>query len=417
VLGERLDALPPFRLGRLEEIRDLPDRDVEAQLRWRFADLDPDTRARASRMARQARASATVARYAAGVILALPGQQAVLAHWDESLAQAQSPAFLQLALVHEVVRGLLETKYDLPRRYASCRDAEDYQVLRALEEGWAQWVTREVARRLGTESCFPLLAERLRHVPDPAADPGLRLVAQTGLRLEHWALVQGLSFFTYLEEHGGKEAAARAFRQPPPQTRWIEQPELYVRAAGQARPDLASLLARVEQCLAASEWQAAQQSWTPEMVAQVAALLGERDRAERVLAGWEEGRSLVWTKRGMSGRQVALSVVRLGTSAGARSYYGLAVDLQRKRDELTGQACGGQVRVLEARSSALQLPGVDEGARFDKQLQFGSQTPSLPAALILARAGNVVVELTWHGVEADPALAERVLRALLTNAE
>jgi hypothetical protein len=37
-----------------------------------------------------------------------------------------------------------------------------------------------------------------------------------------------------------------------------------------------------------------QQAWTPVMVQQVAAMLGERARADRLVAAWDEGRSLVW---------------------------------------------------------------------------------------------------------------------------
>jgi hypothetical protein len=422
VLGTPLEASPQFRPASRWVLKHLPDPDLEAQLRWRFADLDREGRGQACLAACEARASATMARYldgtcrgGAGTVLVVPGQEGVIAAWDGALAAAKSPAFLQLALVHEVVRGLLDRRYDLARRLAACQDAEEYQVLRALEQGRAQWVTREVARRLGTEACFPLLAERLRHVPDATADPGLRLVSQTALRQDHWAHVQGLAFFTYLDELGWKDAEARAFGRPPRQARWIEQPELYVRAQGQTRPALATLLTGVEQALPAAQWQAAQHSWTPEMVAQVAGLMGQRDRAEKVLSAWVEGRSLVWTRKGGSAGQVALSVVRLNGPAGARSYYGLAVDLQRKRDELTAQACGGQMRVLEARADALRLPGVDEGARFDKRVQFGTQAPAIPTALILARAGDTVLELSWHGLEADYGWAQRVIDAFLAG--
>jgi hypothetical protein len=416
VLGRPLEKSPQFRPATVEQLRPLPDPDLEAHLRWQFPDLRDAARIHALEVALHVAASATVARHLEGsdVILVNAEQARVLARWDDRLAPAASPEFLQLALVHEAARFVLDSRYDLRRRRAACRDADEYRVLQACVDGWAQWVTRQVARRLGTEAAFPLLAERFLHAPDVGADPAQRTVSQTALRQRHWAYTQGLAFFSQLEEQGVRDVDRRVFARPPRHVGWIERPELYVRAEKTGCASVAAALARLEQVTPPGSWRAAQQGWTPDMVKQVATLLGESERAEKVLSSWDEGRSLVWTVKDSLGHQVAaVSVVRHESPAAARAYYGFAGDLQRKADTLSGGACAGIMRVLEAKSAAVALPGVEEAVRHDRRVQFGQGGPPVAATTLLARAGDLAIEFSWYGVPADLAWAGRVVDALV----
>src|SRR5262249_31943395 len=177
---------------------------------------------------------------------------------------------------------------------------------------------------------------------------------------------------------------------------------------------LEAVLVGLAGMLPAPQWEASQQTWTPAMARQVAALLNLTERAEKVAATWGEGRSLVCTAKVQPRQQVALSVVRHETAAGARAYYGLANDLQRKRDEMSGMPCIGSLKVLEARCTGAQLPGAEEAVRFDKRLQFGAGAP-VPASVLLVRTGDLVIECSWHGLPADAAWAERVVAAVLSQ--
>src|SRR5256885_11985619 len=46
--------------------------------------------------------------------------------WDTTLEPVSSPAYLQLALVNETARFVLEQRYDLARRRRACRDGEEF---------------------------------------------------------------------------------------------------------------------------------------------------------------------------------------------------------------------------------------------------------------------------------------------------
>src|SRR5262249_16719000 len=117
--------------------------------------------------------------------------------------------------------------------------------------------------------------------------------------------------------------------------------------------------------------------------------------------------SVVWMNRTDPTRQVALSLVRHATEAGARVYFGFAVDLQRKQDQLAGGSCAPSVRVLDAKATAVKLPGFDEAVRNDKRVQYGAAGEPLTVSTLLARSGGVVLEGSWYGLPAEAGGASR----------
>jgi hypothetical protein len=417
VLAGRLEKLPRFQVTTAEHLRKSPDKDLEVQIRRQFPHLRGETLSRAVTAAQKASISATLARHQAGseIIHVFPDHLSAISRWNAGIASANSPQFLQLAMVHETVRFMLDQRYDLARRRKECLDAEELQALEACVAGRAQWVTRAVAKKLGSEKLFPLLAQRYLHVPDVAPDAALRLVSQSVVREQHWACHHGLSFCQYLADQGLDDVEKAIFTRPPRQARWITRPQLYWRAHQNGRPDLIAVMSKLQNAVPQAEWVGAQQSWTPAMVSQVAGMLNEKARAEKVLESWDEGRTLVWSHKTDRGAQVALSVVRYETSAGARAYFGFAADLQRKRDETPG-VCGPTLKVLESKSAALKMPDVEDAMRTDKRIQLGAGNQPIPVHMVLARAGELVVECSWHGFSAEPAWAERMIAAALKAA-
>ncbi|HEX5270669.1 MAG TPA: hypothetical protein VFW33_09295 [Gemmataceae bacterium] len=416
-LGGRLTRLPKFVTVAPADLAALPDALIDARAEGQLADLDAGVRARARAAATAALRGATVAALREGedTILVAPENAVRIVAWDPALAGAQSAAFLRLALVHETARWVLDRQYDLPRRRAACRDSEDLIALQAVVEGRCQWVTRQVAQKLGDESAFALLAEAYRYAPDTKGEGAVRVLCHDVLARRRWCCTQGLAFFDALDHAGVKDAEARAFAHPPRQTAWLERPALYLRAERLALGDLGESLKRLEGALAPEQWQAAQQPWTPEMFRDAAAVLGQAQRAEVVLRGWDAGRSLVWSARANPGRQVALGLLRFQDAAAARAYYGLAVDLQREQDELLNAACANHAAVVDSHAEALRLAGADEAVRADKKVRLGNQGDAVAITQLWARAGERVVELSWHGVSADTAWAQRLLDELLRD--
>src|SRR5262245_45331800 len=242
-----MGPLPKMPMLHSDSFARQAEPDVAASVKWRWPHLKDDDRARAVEDAQAVTASACVARLVEGtnVILVRPENQKSIAGWSKELERADSEDFFRLALIHETVRYVLDTRYDLAKLRQACQDAEEWFALEGLIDGRAQWVTRQIARQLGMEEYFPLLADRFLHVPDQDADPALRTISQSVVHRRHWAYEKGLAFFEYLETQGIGDAEKQVFSKPPKLTKWIEEPELYVRSLKSKRPDLGAVLSRL----------------------------------------------------------------------------------------------------------------------------------------------------------------------------
>jgi hypothetical protein len=412
-LGCRLEP-PQVRVATTAELPAFAGPEVAAGVGWQFPDLQGERRAQAVEAARGALRNVTLAAWPAGQdsLLLFADNARQMAGWDPSLRRLASPEALQLALVHEAARASLERRYDLSRRLAACRDGEEFAALQAVAEGRALELTRQVARRLGTEVYFPVLAERCLHLPDSESDRLLRLVSQETLRQRYRTGQQGLAFFDALDGRGVRDAEARVLARPPRLRAWVERPELYLQAQQENRTDLGDVLARLEQALPTAEWSAAQEPWTPAMLRQTAALFGAGDRMERLLGQWAEGRSLVWTARKQPDHQLAVGVIRFREAAGAQAYFGLAAELQRKQDEMMGKVSGGACRVLESRSRAVSVAGADEAACTEKRMQFAGAAEPLAVTQYWVRRGDTVLQLSWTGLAARPEWVDWAVQVL-----
>lgn len=413
-LSVRLEQPPHFRLATAPEWQELHDPLMQPQLHWQFPGLEGES------MNRAVEGAETVWRQTLGVwvressntVYLFPDQLPRMAGAESVSEGSASADFLQLVLVQEMTRLVLEQRHGLTRKLTSCRDEEEFQALQAVSEGRNLWVTRQAARRLGTEKAFAQLTKRYQQAPDHAPDSYIRAVVQKMLQQRQWACVQGLAFFDALEQKNFRDLEKRVFGHPPRKVLWINQPELYWRAEQANRVDLTETLATIEKALPGSAWTATQQPWTPEMVRQVSGLLGEKERTEHVLRSWDEAHSLIWSARDNPSHQVAVGVARFVDAGGARAYQGLAIDLQRKQDELLGSGRGGTCKLVGSpTSTTLRLAGAEEAVRLDKCLQIaaGGSESQWTVSELLVRTGNLVIEFSWQGTPADPAWAERIL--------
>ena len=176
--------------------------------------------------------------------------------------------------------------------------------------------------------------------------------------------------------------------------------------------EFTATMSQLERTMPSSDWNSSQEDWTPTMLRKAAALLGQAERGDRVAERWVAGRSLTWTSKSRPGRQVAVGIIHFQDSAAARAYVGLAVDLQRKQDELLNAACADGRRVVESRSLSVHLKGVDQAARSEKRLQRDANGPRTTLSQIWARQDNRVIEFTWKGMDADLNWAQRVVQLI-----
>lgn len=409
VIG-RVEPWPTVRMTDARDLTGADARALEREVRWQFPDLQGGAFQQAlAASAELVRSTEVLRASSGGSIVLVPDNQARIAAWAPELAAASSPAFLQLALARLVIRGVLERRYDLIRREAACTDAEAFFALEAVIEGRAQWLTREVARRVGREDVFPLMADGLLRAPDVATDPALRAVSQQILRRRHWAMTHGLALWTVIEAANIKDVEAAVFRRPPTQTAWVDQPERYRRALMGDRPGLAQIVASLRDMPPPGDWVVSEEPWTPTMVRQAADLFGEAKRADSIVRYWEDGRLILWIAKAEPGRQIAVSVARFENASAARSFLAFVGDLERKQ---VTSGCVAGVRVIDARVRPAALADADESEWHESKMQIPPAPTPVASTRLRARWGVSVVEITWQGVPADAGWGEAVYRQL-----
>ena len=221
------------------------------------------------------------------------------------------------------------------------------------------------------------------------------------------AATRGKDFFARLDRDGVKAAEATAFANPPRQLQWISRPELYVKSLRGGAPDLHKVLTGLERLPPGSKATAAQQPLGPEMVRQVAGMLQEQARADAILKGWEEGRTLAWFAPGAAG-SIAISIARFDTPASARAYHGLSLDLQRKRDEMMNSNCTSTCKVVESKCEAVDVPHSEQAVRCFKKVKY-SDGRTAAADMLYVLAGSLVIEINGVSAPVDPAWARQVV--------
>jgi hypothetical protein len=416
VMGYRFDPPPRFRMANERDLEQWRRADVEAEISWQFPDVaraGGSALAETVRESRRGHMSACIAGASGGrEIILFPGNAAKIAAWSPDLTGLNTRAFAQLALVHEAVKMNLELRYNITDRQRTCADGDSFLATLALVEGRAQWVTREVAKRLGTEAAFPLLAQIWLHVPDGLSNPALRAATQEFYRRRFWMLASGLAFEDALARAGLGDESAIFNRQIP--SMWIDHPDRCVRALRAHRTGLDVVLASLECTLPPDEWEPKQETCTPEMIKQAAGTFGEGDRADSALAACEEARQVVWRGK-QAGRAIALNLIRFETSAGAAVYYRFASVLQQKADQRLANASGA-LRLVDERSKAFAVSGVDACTWTDKKLTVSASQSgpdgNIPASTLLAHDGVLVIDIQWQNLPGDENWARRVVETI-----
>ena len=193
-------------------------------------------------------------------------------------------------------------------------------------------------------------------------------------------------------------AVALGVAQQPPQPA----------AAPEAKSQLAGVFGRLHNVLPPGQWQVSEYPWSPSMVIQAAARFDVKGKQTEFVSSWEEGHALEWAEQQQPYRQVRLGAAKFTDPRAARSYFGLAIELQRKLDQTLGAS------LLDAKSAPVKLQGAEEAVRCDRVFRPVGNYPPHVTSTLLVRSKKMVLEFGWYGQPADVAWAERLLPELLS---
>lgn len=399
IVGAKFPQSPELRLVTSEELLQLPEWEMKADIFWSHPKIDKDIRNLAYNTCHNLSCRACVARHVKGtnVILFTPKHTKNLAAWDSSLKNVPAVGFLKLAIVHEMALLYLETTYQLLDKKYDPKNVDELQILEAVREGRAQWITLQVARKLHLEKDFSVLAARYQKLPMPSESAKVTSICAETFRQKYLAHIRGLQF--WLDLNDVPKIEQTVFRQLPQTWDMIESPKLYRKQLQELDTNVQDLMQSLEKDFPVPNWKAMHQEWTPAMVQQVADSFKMTKRAKLVLADWQAGQSLIWLNPQSPGQYLGITVVRFPSAEQARKYYGLGIDLQRERDKMLARPEGATIRLEKSKFSEMKLPGISDAIVNRKELRIGDSKQVTRTSIFLFRNKETVLELSFHGVE------------------
>lgn len=150
--------------------------------------------------------------------------------------------------------------------------------------------------------------------------------------------------------------------------------------------------------------------YEPSVQQATADLLGQTDRMAAALSKQVDGATACWDD---TLTVIGCNVMRFTEPAAARTYFGLALDIQRQLDEKAAKDGSYLGRLLDCRPSGLNWPGAQEVARLDKRYQARPGGVIATSSTVTALAGDMVFILEWQRVTADLDWAQAVFADVL----
>jgi hypothetical protein len=321
---------------------------------------------------------------------------------------------LRAVMVHELVHALDDAEFDLGAILARTTSIDATTAFNAVVEGHAQHAARRVCAERGWSDGFEAFTAAIGAIPESSAKSGEAVM--TLLRVQSanmtFAYHDGEDFITAIEIAGGKDAVARAFREPPRDGETILHPEWFLDP--KTRPavlyDLEPALDHFAQRFAVDTWTTQRLTLQSAQIAAALALLPE-ERTRPIIDSIRAARMLAANPTAApNSKLVALVVIEFDTDASARTYVDAAAELGKIKDE---KMKTGTVRITSSTSSAIERPDV-YGAVQEKKMKVGFQT--VEVVTVDVGRGKVVVETIFSAepieFEAHVTLAIEALNAV-----
>lgn len=169
-----------------------------------------------------------------GVVFVVPTNVKQRAEHPDIGERIVGQEFLDSLLIHETVHVLQHRRDPLPAFFDAPRSADELQCRNTVAEGFADWVSRRVHRRLGREDAMEFMRTAQRSFPEEvvAASNPRDLAFLRAYQFSSY--VEGERFFDAVEKRLGRAAALERVLAAPPRSRAeIANPAAY--AADDAR--------------------------------------------------------------------------------------------------------------------------------------------------------------------------------------
>jgi hypothetical protein len=330
--------------------------------------------------------------------------------WELNARQLELPAMtsdatLRAVMVHELVHAWDDRVYGLAAFVDSADSVDAASAINAIIEGHAQHAARRVCKARGWGAGFESFTGAIGAIPESSKTQGeaLLMILRGQSANLTFAYKDGERFVAALEQAGGSEAVARAFREPPHDAETILHPEWYLdpklRPASFYDPEPALDLFSAR--FPGDVWSSQRLSLQSNQL-EVAFALLPKEESRPVLASIRSARLVVLNPTANpTEKMVVLAVVEFGTAAEARAYVDATGRLSKLKDE---QMKTGVVRITGSTTSTIEPADSSgtSGLLQTKQMKNGALAFEVES-IDLAR-GKLVVETVFSGepIETEP---------------
>ena len=349
--------------------------------------------------------------YTTATIHLLPGNVERMAR-ERRTPVLVSGDVLQVVLVHEAVHALDWERWGWIAHRKALTGGDALQAFAAVAEGHAQLVAEDVSLAQGRRAAFTAMTDAIVALPDDLP-PAARAMAQAAVAEAAFGYVAGHRFLRAVREARGAAGVDAVLRDPPKDTRVIEDPRRWLGTdvAGSAAPvDLDVVMRVFEPLVADPRWRTQRDRARQAALASQASRFPEERRAA-FLAGYEDGRIVA---AGLArGAQVLVIVLLFATPEDAEAFVRDDRDLGKIGED---EAMRSGIAVTA--SAYLDGAGTDgslPGYRFAKRLAIrGGETTLVGGDTRAGRcvASVIAINAPWITKEALAATSDRFALAV-----
>ena len=396
--GELVESLVAENLPAL--LRQAPDRDAAEREARAFA---------------EATAPLLIAKYAwqARAIVV------VLDTWNGQAQALGRPELggdemLRAVLVHELVHAIDDVEHGLEALFAKIDSRDTAAGVNAVLEGHAQHVARAVCAARGWTKGFQDFTDAIGALPEqPGIDEGTLLFQRIASAGERTAYHDGERFIAALERAGGRDAIARAFRDPPKDGQTVFHPEWFLDPSSRPKStyDLDAGIDLFAARFDDATWNASRSSLQP---AQLQASLGllPAETSKRIVESLRGSSVIVLQPRAdPASKFVAAIVIEFDAEESALFFVEAARGLSRIKDETMKE---GAIRISASSLSDLATGGA-HGFILHKRMHNGPLAFDVSGSEV-AR-GRLVVETVFSAEPIEDGEHEQLVLAMLEALE
>lgn len=298
---------------------------------------------------------------------------------------------LRVILVHECTHALDFPRFGWPELRPKWTTPDEQKAFGAVVEGHAQWVAEQVAETWGLRKAYEAFTASITWIPS-GQNAAVEAVSKAMAAEMGFAYVQGHAFVKAVFEARGLDGVLAILREPPRDTRSIENPALYLTpGAADGSVDLATLVGGFKPLVPEAGWKVQTSRVLQSAVrSQVEGL--PASEVAHVFDGYRDAQALVASDPSGSS-QVIVFAILYDAPDQAQRFVRADAALSRIKDE---RLKTGNVRI----TSAVYAPGAGAGGRLpgtvvEKIVAVGPQT--VPATIHFTSVGRVALEISITG--------------------